>query len=87
MDDIVRIYKARNVYEAQILCQALEEAGITARTEGGNLTGFAGDASVGALGHVAIVVSEKDEERAKAELGRLLQEHKSDTDPESLDFE
>ena len=87
MDDIVRIYKARDVYEAQILCQALEEAGITARPEGGNLTGFAGDASVGALGHVSIVVRAEDEERAKAELERLLQERESDSDLESFDFE
>jgi hypothetical protein len=87
MDDIVSIYKAKDVYEAQILCQALEEAGITARTEGGNLTGFAGDASVGALGHVAIVVRAEEEERAKAELERLLRERETDPDLESLDFE
>jgi len=87
MDDIVRIYKARDVYEAEILCQALEEAGISARTEGGNLTSFAGDASVGALGHVAIVVRADQEERGRAELERLLQERESDTDLESLDFE
>lgn len=72
----VVLYTARELYQAQAVHDALQDAGIPARIEGESLNGVLGGVPFGEGTSPRVMVRLEDESRARILLERLLEEFK-----------